>query len=218
MTQDISSPSPSYLCLKLATARKTGQRACGAITYRVLSDDQRESLFITITANDGGGYFSKEIVPLAKVERCLAGFAGGQPLPSKALRGAFVGKSTNNAGFLVALLRAEGLLEQAAEAPHQYRVAGDWSDWKDSMLCADGEPYVPAMPAQDMTAAGAPESIDNDTSSDSAPEQGAKTEGGEARGLDTTDKPELSHRKGRGSKARPVGVPREQESSDARSA
>lgn len=47
---------PSYLSLKLAKAKKTGQRATGEITYRVLCDPRKTLLALTIVGNEGGGY------------------------------------------------------------------------------------------------------------------------------------------------------------------
>ncbi|WP_169829001.1 hypothetical protein [Chromobacterium amazonense] len=46
--------NPSYLSLKLAKAKKTGQRASGEITYRVLCDPQKKLLALTIVGNEGG--------------------------------------------------------------------------------------------------------------------------------------------------------------------
>lgn len=209
MTDDTHEHPLNYLSLKLAAARKTSQRATGEITYRVLCDEAREQLFITIVSNDAGGYFSKEIVPLDGVERCLAPYADGKPLPAKALRDAFIGKSVNNAGFLAAILRAEGLLSGVPDAVHQHQLAGDWGDWKETMLCADGEPYLP--PSKPETS-GSPETPASEN---------VEAPGSPPQTLDTDDAEgtlENSKRKGRGSKARPVGVPRTQENDDACSA
>lgn len=198
-----------YISLKLATARKTSQRATGEVTYRVLCDEQRERLFIAIVSNDRGGYFSKEIIPIDGVEPCLVPFADGRPLPARVLRDAFVGKSVNNAGFLAAILRAEGLLSSVPDAVHQHRLAGNWPDWKASMLCADGEPYVPPTKPEANDNAETLESVHAHATESTSSSGGT----GDSEGQTNTFK-----RKGRGSKARPVGVPRAQESSDACSA
>lgn len=196
----------SYLSLKLATARKTSQRATGEITYRVLCDEQRERIFLTIVSNDGGGYFSKEILPFDGVERCLATFVDGKPLPAKALRDAFVGKSVNNAGFLAAILVAEGLLSGVPDMTHQYQLVGNWSDWKEAMVCADGTPYVPPTKSEVNDKSETRESDKADTTiSANTHEVDGATEGCA----------EPVKRNGRGRKARPVGVPHIQEDNDA---
>lgn len=209
MTDEIQHHPLDYVSLKLATARKTSQRATGEITYRVLCDEQREQLFITIISNDGGGYFSKEIIPFDGVERCLAPYADGRPLPARVLRDAFVGKSVNNAGFLAAILRAEGLLSGVPDAIHQHQLSGNWIDWKETMLCANGEPYVPPTK---------PEANNNAETLESADTHATESASSHAGAGDSEGQTETSKRKGRGSKARPVGVPRIQESNDACSA
>ncbi len=85
-------------------------------------------------------------MPLAHVERCLAGFPAGQPFPAKALAPAFAGKSVNNAGFLAAVLRAEGLLAPVPGSSHLLLAGPGWPEWKDAMLALPGEPYVPEPP------------------------------------------------------------------------
>jgi hypothetical protein len=206
MTDDTQDHPLNYLSLKLATARKTSQRATGEITYRVLCDEQREQLFITIVSNDGGGYFSKEVVPFDGIERCLSPYVDGKPLPAKALRDAFVGKSVNNAGFLAAILRAEGLLSGVPDAVHQHQLSGNWSDWKEAMLCANGEPYVPPTKPDANGNAETRESHEAETTESACAHEGAG---------DSEVQAEPRHRKGRGSKARPVGTPRIQEGNDA---
>ncbi|MGZ8190747.1 MAG: hypothetical protein ACXWTS_05900, partial [Methylococcaceae bacterium] len=104
------SNTQTYLSLKTGKASKTGQRSHGQIHYRILTDSTHQQLYITITRNDGGGYYSKEIVPFEHVEQCLEGFSVHKPLSSKIFQTAFIGQSSNNAGFLAAILRAENLL------------------------------------------------------------------------------------------------------------
>ena len=133
----------TYLSLKLASARKAGQRSTDDITYRILTDAQRQDLFITIVGNKSSGCYSREIVPLAAVELCLSSVPKEKPFPGKIFRGAFFGKSVNNAGFMLALLKNLDLVKPAAEIAHQYQVTGDWAQWKASMLACEGEVYVP---------------------------------------------------------------------------
>jgi hypothetical protein len=208
MTEESQEQTLNYVSLKLATARKTSQRAMGEITYRILCDEQRERLFITIVSNNGGGYFSKEVVPFDGVERCLAAYTEGKPMPAKVLRTAFVGKSVNNAGFLAAILRAEGLLAGVPDAVHQHQIAGDWTDWKEIMLCADGERYVPPTKPEVNSNGETTESALSEATESTNPEDGAG---------DSNAQAEAPMRKGRGSKPRQVGVELEQENDDARS-
>ncbi len=128
-----------YISLKSGTAHKTRQHSsAGCLHYRVLADSSQQ-LYLTITGNDDGGYYSKEIVPFAKIELPKELFT------SKVFKTAFVGKSTNNAGFLAAILRAEGLIAPVENAIHKYKVLPKLDDWKKRMLAlADkAEAYGP---------------------------------------------------------------------------
>lgn len=131
--------SQLFWLLKDGTAPKLGARAEGSIDYNVLADKERQLLFIAITGNKGGGYFSKEHVDISKIEACLDTTAPAKPFPSKTFKEAFVGRSSNNAGFLVAVLRHEGLLAAAPEAETQHVRSGDWSAWKNAMLAEAGK-------------------------------------------------------------------------------
>ncbi len=149
MTEHIES---TYLAIKTESAQKLGRNG-GGITYKVLTDPERQHLFLTIIANDGGGYYSREIVAFDAVEGCLPADQT-QPLAAKAFASAFVGKSSNNPGFMAAMLRAEGLLAGVEGKPHLHQVVGEWEAWKLAMLALPGEPYVP--PAKEVQASGTP--------------------------------------------------------------
>jgi hypothetical protein len=136
----------AFWLLKTATASKIGKQAHGGLSYQILSDVERQGLHIAITGNDGGGYFSREIVPVIKVQACLTHLAPGKPFPSKLFRGAFVGRSSNNAGFLAAIARAETLLTQAPDMETQHVMAGDWNAWQALLLAEPGQMIEIALP------------------------------------------------------------------------
>jgi hypothetical protein len=138
-TMPEATDTQSFWLLKDGTAPKLGARAEGSINYNVLVDNERQLLFIAITGNKGGGYFSKEHVDVSKIEACLDTTASAKPFPSKTFKEAFVGRSSNNAGFLVAVLRHEGLLAAAPEAETQHVQSGDWPAWKKAMLAEAGK-------------------------------------------------------------------------------
>lgn len=140
--QNINTPPASYLCLATNTAPKLGRHG-GRLTYKILTDPDRQQLYLTITHNEGGGYFSREIVAFDAVERCLpadTALAFGAKLFARS----FKGRSANQPGFAAALLRSIGLLGIVDLKPHLHVVTGDWRAWKTTMLAQTGEPYVPA--------------------------------------------------------------------------
>lgn len=133
----------SYLCLATDTAQKLGRNG-GGVTFKVLADAERQQLFLTITGNDGGGYFSREVVAFDALQACLP-VDREQPFAAKVLARAFQGKSANQPGFTAAVMRSLQLLGPVENKPHLHIVTGDWQAWKTAMLAKDGEVYVPPV-------------------------------------------------------------------------
>ena len=133
----------TYLLIKTERARKTGE---GSITYAVLKDAETQNVYFTLLANDGSGQFSPEIVPFEKLEHCLAKVDGKKPVPAKLFAPAFVGRSANNAGFLMAAMRQELLVLPTVDASHLHAVSGNWDEWKRKILAQEGQPYTPPAP------------------------------------------------------------------------
>jgi len=77
-------PKP-YRLLKTDLAAKLSARSSGGITYLLLASQNDPALFLAVTANEGGGLWSKEAVCLDTIEEILSPYAD-QPFPTKALR------------------------------------------------------------------------------------------------------------------------------------
>ena len=127
-----------FWLLEEGTAKKLGLRSTGSISYQVLADHDRKNLFITLTKNNGGGYYSKERVNLLSLEACLDAHKAGETFASKALKDAYKSKSSNNSGFMTATLRALGLTAAAPDAESKHIVAGDWDAWRKKMFAEAG--------------------------------------------------------------------------------
>lgn len=97
--------------------------------------------------NEGGGYYSKEVINFDQVEECLNNCDPEESFPSKVLKEAFVGRSSNNAGFLAAILREEGLLDAAKEPESQHMLSADISAWKKSVLASQGSKIEISLPS-----------------------------------------------------------------------
>jgi hypothetical protein len=132
-------PSFIYWRLKQGQADKIGQRTAGLIHYEVLTNKAKNQLWLRITANDSGGFFSKECISMEVTKTCLKGIPRTQPFLSKQLAFAFKGRSSNNAGFLAAILRAEGLLGPVPDHPFMHLQQGQWEPWVQSLLKGEGE-------------------------------------------------------------------------------
>ena len=143
-------PKP-YRLLKTDLAAKLSARSTGGITYVLLADTSDvPELHIAVTANEGGGLWSKEAVRLDTIETVLEAYAG-QPFPTKALRGAMVGRSSNNPPFCLAVLKDLGLVTPAPDKAHQHVKAGDWQAFRTEWLAQPGEPVIYPEPKADET-------------------------------------------------------------------
>jgi len=142
-----------YRLIKTERARKTGE---GCITYAVLKDADSQGIYFIILANDGAGQFSSELVSFDKIEQCLAKVQGNKPVAAKLFATVFVGRSSNNPGFLQAALRQEYLLMPAADASHLHTVTGNWAEWKRNILAQEGQPYTPLVKGAGVVASTTP--------------------------------------------------------------
>lgn len=132
----------TYLCIRTSTARKAGLHSTGTLDYAILKDAESAEVFLAVTGNSSSGYYSRVAVPLTSIEGCLSHLQEGGAIPAKTLKPAFPrGKSVNDAGFLLAVLRAEGLLSPAPEGAHLSIRSGDWSAWRNAVLAETGEPF-----------------------------------------------------------------------------
>lgn len=130
-----------FLRVKTDTAPKTSLNAQGGVTYALLKDPASKEAYFCLLSNDGGGYFSREAVPFEAIRRCLTGVDTERPIPAKVFRSAFVGRSVNNAGFLMHALRHEQLLQPSPDAAHLHVLGKDWGAWKAAVLNLLGEPF-----------------------------------------------------------------------------
>ena len=104
--------------------------------YQVGTDDSG-AIYLKVSSNDGGGYFSTEWIAFADIQAAIEAWPKDQGVTSMTFRKIFRGKSSNTPGFLIAVLVAEGLLEPM---PGKSRVhqACDPSAFLDSVNALQG--------------------------------------------------------------------------------
>jgi len=90
--------------------------------------ESNKELSLRITANDKDGLFSREILPLKQVTSCLSKQPKGAMFSSSIFSSVFTKKSSNNAGFLAAILRAEKVLKPAEDKLYQHKLMIDRKD------------------------------------------------------------------------------------------
>jgi hypothetical protein len=105
--------------------------------YQIGVDDTG-TILLRVSSNDGGGFFSNEWIAFADIQAAIEAWPDDQGITSMTFRKIYRGKSSNTPGFLIAVLCAEGLLEQM---PKKQRVhqACDPSDFLASVgeLCKE---------------------------------------------------------------------------------
>lgn len=90
--------------------------------------ESNKQLSLRITANDKDGLFSREIILLKKVASCLSKQSKGAVFSSSIFSSVFTKKSSNNAGFLAAILRAEKVLNSVEDKLYQHKLVIDPKD------------------------------------------------------------------------------------------
>jgi hypothetical protein len=92
------------------------------LTYEVGAGPAHD-VFLRICKNSGSGYFGKDWVAWEAIRRILEQNIG-RPITFHTLSPLFHGKSANTAGFLLAVLKHEGLVHRMAERPRYYECPG----------------------------------------------------------------------------------------------
>ncbi|MDP1931843.1 MAG: hypothetical protein Q8L60_10330 [Gammaproteobacteria bacterium] len=90
----------------------------GVLSYEV-GADEAGATYYRITANNAGGFFSKEWVAWSKI---YAVCTGQESITSILFRGLFRGKSVNTAGFLLAALKDQGLIQRKNGKSRLYQL------------------------------------------------------------------------------------------------
>lgn len=118
-TQVDAATEPTIRILKIGTCPSLSGKS--TLTFHVGCNAESEIHF-RIYANSSSGYFSRnEWVSADSIGKVLG---ESTSITSFTLQSAYVGKSQNNGGFLLAALFAEGLVNRSADNERQY-LLGD---------------------------------------------------------------------------------------------
>lgn len=126
------------------------------LTYHIACNRDGQIHF-RIWGNSGGGLFGKEWVPWSGIEAALE----TSPVTAGMLKrsGAFRGKSANTPGFVLAVLKAEGLVEALEEQGHRKADPSGFLAAMDKLIASGTkieEPAKPSGPGKPGTAAKGP--------------------------------------------------------------
>ena len=114
---------PSIRILK--TAKCSTLSGSSTLTYQIGSkgDLEHPEIAFRLHASSGNGFFSKEWISTNAINKALEKFPANAPITSAAMKALFQGKSINTAGFLLAVLKAEGLIEHMKDNRRYYQRA-----------------------------------------------------------------------------------------------
>ncbi|WP_370547971.1 hypothetical protein NMD69_15100 [Edwardsiella tarda] len=116
----------NYVVFYSGEAEKISPHSKGVLTFELGREDKTGSLALRLTANGEGGLFSREWIKLDAIHAILEQQQDG--FPSRVFRSLFSQGSTNNAGFLAAVLRSPDicLIEADSSRLFMHRCYADW--------------------------------------------------------------------------------------------
>ena len=115
---EVTIPQPVLRILKVGTCTNVSGKH--KLTYHIGCNEE-EVIHFRIYENSGTGYFSREWVTLAAMQKAIE--IGPTPTTSYALYTLFQGKSVNTPAFLLATLLSEGLMQIHPDNPRCYATA-----------------------------------------------------------------------------------------------
>jgi hypothetical protein len=87
------------------------------MSCKIGCNDDRD-IYFCLTGNSGAGIFNKDWIALEEIDSLLATEKG--PITSGSLKELFDGKSSNSAGFVLAVILSEGLLKISSNNERHY--------------------------------------------------------------------------------------------------
>lgn len=128
----------THLLIRQGQANKLSSNATGLITFALVTTPDFKALGLSLVSNDGGGYFSKEVVDLQALKQCIENRPSGRPIQSGVFKPAFVSRSVNNSGFMSAVLVELGLLIKVQGSlpgrGHCFSTSDEWDSWVSDVL------------------------------------------------------------------------------------
>lgn len=111
-------PTDDLRVLKVATCPSLSGKS--TLTYHVGCNTDN-AIHFRVVANTGTGFFNKDWTPQVTLEQLMRKVPAGKHITSDTFRPVCKGKSVNTAGFLLAALQNEGLIQHAKDNPRCYQ-------------------------------------------------------------------------------------------------
>jgi hypothetical protein len=138
--------------LRVATCPSLSGRS--DLTYHVGCHRDTKAIALRLWSNTAAGMFSKDWISMADISQALS---GATKITSASLQPLYAGTSRNNAGFMLALLKGEGIVASTADRGYE---------------CLDPKPFLART--QRLIASGV-DLNEDDAPSDAVPMSAAAT-------------------------------------------
>lgn len=117
----------SYTVFHSGEAEKISPHSKGLLTFELGKEDESGKPALRLTANGEGGLFSREWITFDAIHAILE--KQQDSFPSRVFRPLFCQGSTNNAGFLAAVLRSPDICLIEADSIRLF-MHGCYADWQ----------------------------------------------------------------------------------------
>lgn len=147
---------PSLRILKTGTCPSLSGKS--KLTYQI-GCDAESTIHFRVISNTGSGYFSNEKVSMDSIGKAIG---ESKSVTAFTLQSVYKGKSFNNGGFLLAVLKQEGLVSTSKENPRQYQPADPSKFMAEiqKLISSDGKTEgKPSSPAKKVTARKSPKAV-----------------------------------------------------------
>lgn len=114
---NVTSATNTIRILKIETC--LALKGDSTLTYHIGCNSESEIL-LRIVNNTNSGIFNKEWIKLNAIFEAFDKHPSDEPIESSVLAPLFQGTSTNSPGFLLAVLRNEGLVSRLQGKPHYF--------------------------------------------------------------------------------------------------
>ena len=139
MTKQEDPLDESMTVVKIGTCDTITKKS--KLTYQIGTLPDGE-VYFRIHKNSGNGFFSREWISLADIQKVLSKIPVGKPVTAIMLNDLFTGKSVNTPGFLLAVLVHEKLLipMQGKNRSHEPVDPGAITEWVERLGSGKAKP------------------------------------------------------------------------------
>ena len=135
-TSESANTKPEFTCIRKGSAPKLRDQT-QQIHYAIGKSHGVD--VIQLVSNTNNGLFSDELLPIELIQQCLSSRDDQTTFTSRIFHPLYKQKSNNNAGFLGAVLRHEGILKTVDKKQFKHQLAIKSNDILAHLIAADSD-------------------------------------------------------------------------------